>query len=74
MSDIVRARELLILSATTDPELRRWLNWAAEGGNAPIFVRAVAEAALIASLPDYQLLRPVLVELQRRHPEPVRAA
>ena len=39
--------------------------------NAPAFVRTVAEAALIACLPDYELLRPVLLELKRRYPEGV---
>jgi hypothetical protein len=34
-----------------------------------MFVRTVAEAALIACIPDYVLLRPVLVELKRRHPQ-----
>ena len=52
-------------SASTDSELRHWLRWAAEGGNTPIFVRTVANAALIACSPDYALLRPVLVELKR---------
>jgi len=58
-----------MLSANTDLELREWLRWAAEGGNTPMFVRTVAEAALIACSPDYELLRSVLVELKRRHPE-----
>jgi hypothetical protein len=53
-------------SASTDPELRSWLHWASESGNTPSFVCKVAEAALIASLPDYEALRPVLLELKRR--------
>jgi len=57
-------------SPHTDPELHDWLRWAAEDGNTPAYVRPVAEAALIACLPDYELLRPVLVELMRQHPEP----
>ena len=28
----------MMASANTDPELRRWLRWAAEGGNTPNFV------------------------------------
>ena len=32
-------------SAFTDPKLRRWLRWASERGNTPMFVRTVAEAA-----------------------------
>jgi hypothetical protein len=55
-------------SPHTDPELRDWLRWASESGNTPTFVRTVAEAALIACIPDY-LLRPVLLELKRRYPE-----
>ena len=53
----------------TDPELSQWLRWASERGNTPAFLRTVAKAALIACLPDYALLRPVLVELKRRYPE-----
>jgi hypothetical protein len=34
-----------------------------------MFVRTIAEAALIACLPDYELVRPVVVELKRRYPE-----
>jgi hypothetical protein len=56
-------------SANTDPELRQWLRWVFESGNMPIFVRTVAEAALLACVPDYELLRPVLLELKRRYPE-----
>jgi hypothetical protein len=57
-------------SASTDPELRRWLRWASEGGNTPMFGRMVTQAALIACSPDYELLRSVLVELKRRYHEP----
>jgi hypothetical protein len=56
-------------SAFTDPELRDWLRWASESGNTPVFMRTVAEAAVIACTPDYELLWPVLVELKRRYPE-----
>ena len=58
----------LMVSGGTDPELREWLRWASEGGNTPSSVRTVAEAALIACSPDYELLRPVLVELKNRLP------
>jgi hypothetical protein len=51
-------------------ELHRWLCWTSEGGNAPAFVRTVGEAARMACLPEYELLRPVLLELKRRYPEP----
>ena len=58
-----------MVAANTDPELRDWLRWAAESGNTPMFVSMVAQAALIACSPDYQLLRPVLLDLKRRYPE-----
>jgi hypothetical protein len=35
-----------------------------------MFVLTVAEAARMACSPDYVLLRPVLVELNRQCPEP----
>ena len=56
-------------SANSDIELRHWLRWASESGNTPSFVRNLAGAALVACMPDYVLLRPVLLELMRRHPE-----
>ena len=56
-------------SANTDLELREWLRWASESARTPSFVRTVAQAALIACIPDYLLLRPVLLELKRRYPE-----
>jgi hypothetical protein len=34
-----------------------------------MFVRTVAEAARMACIPDFVLLRPVLLELRRRYPE-----
>jgi hypothetical protein len=55
-------------SARTDPELRDWLRWASEDGITTSFVRAIAEAASLACLPDYSLLRPVLLELKQRYP------
>jgi hypothetical protein len=57
-------------SANTGPELRQWLRWAFESGKVPVFVRTVADAACLACLPDFEALRPVLVELKRRYPEP----
>ena len=55
-------------SANTDPELTYWLRWASESGQVPTFAKTVAEAALIADLLDYALLRPVLLELKRSDP------
>jgi hypothetical protein len=59
-------------SAHGDVELQGWLRWAAEGGNMPMLVRTLAEAALNASSPDYELRRPLLIDLKRRHPSPHR--
>ena len=56
-------------SANADPELSQWLRWASEQGHTPMFVRTLAEATLMACMPDYALLRPVLLELKRRYPE-----
>jgi hypothetical protein len=56
-------------SAHIDPELSQWLRWTSESGSTPMFVRTVVESALMACLPDYALLRPVLIELKRRYPE-----
>ena len=58
----------MMASPYNDPELSRWLLWASGQGHTPVFVRTVAEAALMACSPDYLVLRPVLVELKRRYP------
>jgi hypothetical protein len=52
-------------SAFIDPEMPVRFHWAAEGSNTPMFVRTIAEAALIACSPDCVLLRPVILELKR---------
>lgn len=52
----------------TDVELHDWLRWAEE--NVSSFLRTMAEAALIADLPHYNLLRPVLLELKKGRPQP----
>jgi len=57
-------------SAGTDPELRDWLRWASEWGTTPMFVSKVADAASAACTPDFEMLRPVLLELMRQHPKP----
>lgn len=61
----------MLYSASTDRDLREWLRWASESHEVPMFVRAVAEAAFLADLPNYALLRPVLLELKRQRPLPV---
>ncbi len=48
-----------------DPELQDWIKWASEQGNAPMFVRTIAEAASIENCEQYALMRPVLLELKR---------
>ena len=59
----------MMASANTEPELRDWLRWASESGSTPAFVSKVAEAALMACSPEYELLLPVVLELKRRYPE-----
>ena len=54
-------------SATNDPELRDWLHWATESCEASNFIRAIAEAALIADSNDYAMMRPMLQKLKRQH-------
>lgn len=60
---------MAIESAYTDPELRDWLVWADEDGSG--FLRAIAEAALVADLKHYNLLRPVLLQLKEQWPRMV---
>jgi hypothetical protein len=55
-------------SANNDPGLRDWIRWASESAEVSRFVQIVAEAAAIADMPDYALLRPVLLELMRERP------
>ena len=59
----------LMDSPLDDTELHRWLRWASDWGHTPLFVSKVAEAACAACTPNYELLRPVLLELKRRYPE-----
>ena len=55
-------------SAYTDIERHDWLRWAEENGSS--FLKTTAEAALIADLQHYNLLRPVLLELKKEWPKP----
>ena len=55
-------------SAYTDNELREWLVWLSSA-NVSSFLRAISEAASLADLKDYALLRPTLVELKQKYPE-----
>jgi hypothetical protein len=52
-------------SANTDPDLRDWLRWASESGEAPSFVQAIAEAAFPADAENYSLLRLLLLRLKQ---------
>ena len=54
-------------SATTDNELHDWLASAAEHGTS--FLRAIAEAAFLSDLKHYRVLRPVLLNLKKMHPD-----
>jgi hypothetical protein len=51
----------------TDVELHGWLRWAEENGST--FLKATAEAGLLADLPHYNLLRPLLLELKKEWPK-----
>ena len=57
-----------MISPATDEELHDWLHWAEENGTS--FLKVTAEAALLADLKHYNLLRPVLLELKREWPQP----
>ena len=56
---------IMNVSANTDTELADWLRWASESGEAPSFVRTIAEAAFLADSLNYALLRSVLLEMKR---------
>jgi hypothetical protein len=55
----------MLYSANTDPDLADWLRWASESNEAPSFVQAIADAAFLADLPNYSLLRPLLLRLKQ---------
>ena len=57
-----------MICPSTDGELYDWLRWAEESGSS--FLKTTAEAALIADLGHYNLLRPVLLERKREWPKP----
>jgi hypothetical protein len=58
----------LMIAPVVDDELHNCLRWAFESGSS--FLKATAEAALIADLKHYNLLRPVLLGLKREWPQP----
>lgn len=49
-------------SAYTDDDLTGWLRAVSENGSG--FLRTIAEAAFIADLPHYAILRPALMKLK----------
>ena len=57
-----------MIAPATDEELHHWLRWAEEHGSS--FHKTMAEAALIADLKHYNLLRPLLLELKKESPKP----
>jgi hypothetical protein len=54
-------------SASTDKELHAWLVWADENGDS--FLQLITQAATVADIRHYLLLRPVSIELKRMYPE-----
>ena len=57
----------MISPPATDEELHDWLRWVEE--NSSSFLKTTAEAALIADLKHYNLLRPALLELKLEWPK-----
>jgi hypothetical protein len=57
-----------VIFPAADVELHDWLRWAEENGGS--FLKATAEAALIADREQYNLLRPFLLELKEEWPNP----
>jgi hypothetical protein len=55
-------RANMMVFRSTDDELQNWLRWELENGSS--FLRAIGEAALVADLKHYNLLRPVLMRLK----------
>jgi hypothetical protein len=58
----------MIFTANDDPELVDWLRWASESNEVPFFYKAIADAAYCADVENYNLLRPVLLELKLKRP------
>jgi hypothetical protein len=58
----------MLYSSNDDLELRNWLNYQLEhGGN---FLRSLADAAKLADIAQYAILRPALVMFRAQSPEP----
>jgi hypothetical protein len=56
-------------SAYDDVELLAWLRWAEKHGTN--FLRKLAEAAMIADVPHYRLLRSALIAMKKEFPQQV---
>jgi hypothetical protein len=54
-------------SVYEDEDLIRWVRWG-ESGKAGSFIQTVCEAALVADIRHYLVLRPALLEFMRQHP------
>jgi hypothetical protein len=53
-------------SVYEDAELYDWLRWADENGTS--FLRTMAQAAFVADIKHYLLLRPTLLKLKEANP------
>ncbi len=53
-------------SVYEDAELYDWLRWAEENGTS--FLRTMAQAAFVADIKHYLLLRPTLFKLKEANP------
>ena len=53
-------------SSYNDEELHDWLRWTLKNGSS--FLKDTAEAAMLADVQNYNLLRPVLLELKKMNP------
>jgi hypothetical protein len=53
-------------SVYEDTELYDWLRWAEENGTS--FLRRIADAAFVADLKNYNLIRPALLKLKEANP------
>jgi hypothetical protein len=58
----------MLYCASDDPDLRDWLNYQAEHGCN--FLRSLADAAKLANIAQYAILRPALVMFRAQTPEP----
>lgn len=69
--DSVLIRDAMMQSAATDEELIPWLYGIVNGRPEPAgdFLKAIADAAVRADPENYPILRPALLELQKKFPK-----